>query len=303
MKTNQIEFKPMIVPTLKGIDNLDNIPDELFPLYYMPFFKGLPLYIKDGRIKVNGTNELVKNYELGKELKFLRDLTHKIGFVIHLTFQYKNFKGNKLYEEVLNEYGQLPKDYKLQFTDVVIKHPKSLVKMKLDPRDANMWFIENALKRENSIKPHWYFNRAYIAPTNKELYNYIEPRLIYDNDIAGVTLHKPKSSYHCGFANSEVDIINIDLLREEEFTIINLKCKVLPYGKKDNASIVSELVISKGTSIYILDVSTLDMPTRKLMWDKRSLLYNKPAIIEVLTIPSSTSPIFKRIIRLGAEIK
>lgn len=301
MKPSQIEFKPMIVPTLKGIDNLDNISEDLFPLYYIPFFKGIPLYIKDGRIRINGTEELVKNYELMEELKFFRTLTHKIGFVIHITFQSTSNKGNTVYNELLLPYGKLPNNYKLQFTDIVIKHPKSLIKMKLEQRDANLWFLEESLKREKIEKPHWYFNRAYIAPTSKELTELIEPRLIYDADVSGVTLHKPKSSYHCGFSKEEVDSVNIDLLKEEEFTVIYIRQVNVLLGKK-KVDIASEIIVSKGSSIYTMDATILDFNTRKLIWDTRNFIYGKPILIEVLTIPTTTTPILKRILRIGETI-
>jgi hypothetical protein len=287
----------MVVPTVTGIDNLDNIQDSEFPLEYVPFYKGIPLYIKNGRIYITGYDIEVGNYQLIEDLKKLRNITHKVGFVIHLTINCGQYETPHLIPILLSHYLNLP-EYTLYFTEVVIRH--SFEKMKLDSRDANLQVL---IEYNKEGKSNWVVNRPVVVATPRELFEWIEPQLIVDPNISGVTLYKPNAKYHCDFGLTEesLEVVNVDLLREEVFQIINIKSELHKYNRKDTANLATELIVVKDTSMYSIDLSEFDLPFRKSIWDKRNHLFGSEVKCEILTLPNATSPVIKRILLLGED--
>lgn len=289
---NSIKFTPMLIPTLKGMEHLDNISKNIFPLYCSPYHKGINIFIHKGHVFLEETKQRITNADLLNSLTRIRLISRVANFKVFCTLC-TNTPLSEIINLLLNcSFNKLPADCIIYLNDTVIE--EHMTKMTAQTRVANVnhMLLHQITDKRVKISPIEYVDDI------KSLYKLIEPSLIKDEFCKGVTLMKHGCFYEENVPE-KVSVINIDLTKTVDFEVKAVHEKYAFYGKKGNKEeIATSIVVVRNGNIYPIDLDELPLSVAKQIWEERSRVNNNTIKVEVLDTTSFYVPRIKKILKI-----
>ena len=284
------EFCPMVVPVLEGIYHLENIENDLFPIYAAPYVDGVDIVIRHGLVCFNETGEVIRNMYFNQRFYDLIEVSRKFRYTIHCKVKSRTIK-NEVVKEQLNH--SLPNDLKLYVTDVVMD--PYFNKMQLLSRVGNMTIISSYVKNRyvEILKPMEVLNK-------KELLSVSEIYVVSNTQYSGVTLFKDKGEYQQGFVEAhEANVVSISFKQKLTYRIISMDVASEHYHGNPVKVATKLWLHSSGSDLVPIDLrEQYPLVLRHQIYNNLYNYMSREVIFEAMILPNFKSPKFRTLIEI-----